>query len=66
MKSPTKVYLGDGLYCIDFGFQFSLSTLEGNEVFLDDSTLKAFIIFIERSRNVKIKVTESVVPDESA
>lgn len=56
-------YLGDGLYAEDQGFQFRLFTTEGfarDQVFLDNSTVDAFFRFIEKSRGVKITVTEVV------
>jgi hypothetical protein len=56
-----KAYLGDGLYASHDGYQFWLRASNGitvtNEVALEPNVLHAFIKFIERTLNVKIKVT---------
>ncbi len=56
-----KEYLGDGLYADDRGHHIELSCERENGtnwVALDGETLMEFIRFLERSRKVKIKVTE--------
>jgi hypothetical protein len=48
--SEREEYLGDGLYCSFDGWQVKLRAPRSDgdhEVFLDDSTLQAFIEFIE-------------------
>ena len=58
------IYLGDGLYAVDEGDQFVLSTKrrDGDGEFtehyvaLDDDTLQSFFKFIESRRHVKITV----------
>lgn len=55
------IYLGDGLYASFDGFQFRLWTqrLGGvHEVFLDDSTLAAFELFVKVVREGAQKETE--------
>lgn len=54
-------YLGDGLHVRDACMQFELSTERENGeniVYLDNSVLDAFFRFIEKSRGVKITVTQ--------
>jgi hypothetical protein len=56
-----KEYLGDGLYARHDGYQFWLSAEDGirvtNEVALEPDVLHAFVKFIERTLNVKVKIT---------
>lgn len=52
-----KVYLGDGLYAHYDGFHIWLTTLEGNEVALEDHVVNAFLKYVEQIFNVDIKVT---------
>jgi hypothetical protein len=54
-----NIYLGDGLYLEDQGFQFRLFTPQGNEVFMDETVLESFIIAIENYRNVKFTITKA-------
>lgn len=59
-------YLGDGLYASDDGFMIRLRAprdFRDHWVSLEPEILDAFFRFIERSRNVKIKV-EKVTDDE--
>lgn len=49
MTPPPKTYLGDGLYAeLDSGYQIKLSTLEGNEVYLEPQVFDAFILFAKQ------------------
>lgn len=57
---PNPVYLGDGLYCEDQGFQFRLYTPQGNEVFLDGGVLEAFLNHVENARDVKITIVKQI------
>lgn len=56
----TKIYLGDGLYARDDGFQIWLTAEDGisiqNEVALEPAVLQSFIEFVARSRKLKITV----------
>ena len=61
-----QLYLGDGLYVRDEGFQFRLFTERGagnvHEVYLDDHVLTSFVKFIELARNLKITIEEKNEP----
>lgn len=63
MKSE-RVYLGDGLYAEDDGFQIGVYANNGiadySEVFFDPEVLDSFFIFIEKSRGLKITVTKEL------
>jgi len=56
----SRVYLGDGLYMEDDGYQISLHASNGmhdtNVVYLDTSTLQIFFKRIEQSRGLRITV----------
>lgn len=58
-----KTYLGDGLYAHDEGFQIGLTTPQGNEVYLDDQTLTAFLAFVAKVKKVKIEIKRTT-PDQ--
>ena len=61
MNKDKEIYLGDGLYARDEGFQIVLRAprMEGDHwVGLDDYTLESLLRFIERTRKVKIEITK--------
>ena len=61
-EKPKDTYLGDGLYARDDGFMFWLRAPRpggDHEVALENQVVDAFFRFIERSRGVKITVTQS-------
>lgn len=55
-----KSYLGDGVYVHDEGYQIWLTTDQG-EIALEPEVLMAFIAYLERIRNVTIKVTQNPI-----
>lgn len=57
-----KQYIGDGLYADYDGYQIELSTPQGNKVFLEPDVIKSFMEYIEKTLNVKIKVTKNETP----
>lgn len=57
-----EIYLGDGLYAKDDGYQVELYAYRAdgrNWVALDDRVLQVFMQFLERSRNLKILITKN-------
>lgn len=65
--SKDVIYLGDGLYYEDPGYQIRLFAFNGletlEEVFLEDEVLTAFIRALEKTRKVKIVITEVKEPE---
>lgn len=62
------MYLGDGLYAKDEGFQFRVYTDRMgvvHEVYFEDTVLQSFFKFIEASRGVKITVEKIATLDKA-
>jgi hypothetical protein len=61
--SAERVYLGDGLYAEDDLFQIKLIAPRGPDgdhvVYLDASTLAAFLEYVEKVRRVRITVAQA-------
>jgi len=64
----SKQYIGDSVYVEDEGCQFKLTTENGfgptNTIYLDETVIKSLVRFYERSRNLRITITEKENTDE--
>jgi hypothetical protein len=65
-----KEYLGDSVYCTDDGFQIELTTENGsgpsNQIFMEPAVVQALFRYIERMRNVNIKISQKEQYEEEA
>lgn len=53
----TKEYLGDGLYAHHDGYQFWLTTPQGNAVALEPKVLESFFVYVAAKMNWIIDIS---------
>lgn len=53
-----KTYLGDGVYASNDGFHIILKTDGASPIYLDGEVITSLLRYIERIKNVTIKVTK--------
>lgn len=65
--SQQFTYLGDGLYCRYDGYQYYLETDRGRDsldwVALDDHVLNSFLLFVQKTKNIKITIERLPSPE---
>jgi hypothetical protein len=63
-----KTYLGDSVYVTHDGYQYWLTTENGsgpsNSIAMEPMVVDAFFKYIERTVDVKIKVTKELAAEE--